>query len=165
MTDTVDCARAAADGAVFERVYPLGDLSRLSDVLASTTGAVSVRIAFTLSASGHSGAAVRVDAAPFLVCQRCMQAFEWRVSGGSDVEFAAGDVVDPAGELVQTQDGRVSLRELAEEELLLALPVAPACDTPLTCGNAPSETGGQSADTAGEMRRPFSALQDLLKKT
>ena len=34
--------------------------------------------------------------------------------------------------------GRVSLRELAEEELLLALPIAPACSAPQDCGNAPS---------------------------
>jgi len=32
------------------------------------------------------------------------------------------------------RNGLVSLRELAEEELLLALPIAPACSTPLTCG-------------------------------
>jgi len=53
-------------------------------------------------------------------------------------------------------DGSVSLRELAEEELLLALPVIAACSTPEVCGRAPSPD---------EKQRPFAVLQDLLKKT
>jgi uncharacterized metal-binding protein YceD (DUF177 family) len=84
------------------------------------------------------------------------------------VEFAddeAAVATDSERELFGTRGGLVSLRELAEEELLLALPVAPACSTPSTCGNAPDrvvdapEPGGSE-----EMRRPFSVLQDLLKK-
>jgi len=53
-------------------------------------------------------------------------------------------------------DGSVSLRDLAEEELLLALPVIAACGTPEVCGRAPSPD---------ERQRPFAVLQDLLKKT
>ena len=61
---------------------------------------------------------------------------------------------------------RVSLRELAEEELLLALPIAPSCNSPQSCGRAPSyATGDEATGVTGDMRRPFSALQDLLKKT
>jgi uncharacterized metal-binding protein YceD (DUF177 family) len=56
------------------------------------------------------------------------------------------------------------LRDLAEEELLLALPIAPKCATPLTCGKAPGPSTGARPDEAGETRRPFGALQDLLKK-
>jgi uncharacterized metal-binding protein YceD (DUF177 family) len=64
------------------------------------------------------------------------------------------------------EDGRVSLRELAEEELLLALPIVAACDTPQSCGRAPAhEAGAMIEDLPGGRSRPFSALQDLLKKT
>jgi uncharacterized metal-binding protein YceD (DUF177 family) len=64
------------------------------------------------------------------------------------------------------ENGRVSLRELAEEELLLALPIVPACNSPQSCGRAPSHTtGDETTGVTGDMRRPFSALQDLLKKT
>jgi uncharacterized metal-binding protein YceD (DUF177 family) len=62
-------------------------------------------------------------------------------------------------------NGQVSLRELAEEELLLALPLVPACRSPSTCGKAPGDTSGAApAGATGQMRRPFSALQDILKK-
>ena len=71
----------------------------------------------------------------------------------------------PSARLFTARGGMVSLRELAEEELLLALPVAPACSIPLTCGNAPDLTIDAPVDPEQEqMRRPFSALQDLLKK-
>ena len=64
-----------------------------------------------------------------------------------------------------TEQGLVSLRDLAEEELLLALPIAPACTAPERCGRAPEyvERAGPAA-AAPETVRPFSALQELLKK-
>jgi hypothetical protein len=45
------------------------------------------------------------------------------------------------------------------------LPIAPACDTPLTCGKAPGYVDDDAVATADDLRRPFSALQDLMKKT
>jgi uncharacterized metal-binding protein YceD (DUF177 family) len=48
----------------------------------------------------------------------------------------------------------------------MALPIAPACSAPQGCGRAESRASrtGRSEESA-EMRRPFSALKDLLKKT
>jgi uncharacterized metal-binding protein YceD (DUF177 family) len=64
------------------------------------------------------------------------------------------------------------LRELAEEELLLALP-AVAMHTPEICGAQTDEADraqtdeadSETQDTLGDRSRPFAALQDLLKKT
>ena len=64
------------------------------------------------------------------------------------------------------EEGLVSLRELAEEELLLALPIVAACSTPQTCGRAPAyEAGGESQGISDDRSRPFAGLQNLLKKT
>jgi len=60
---------------------------------------------------------------------------------------------------------------LAEEELLLALPIAAACSAPQSCGNAPEFAANAevpeapSPEAPGAGRRPFGGLQDLLKKT
>ena len=60
----------------------------------------------------------------------------------------------------------MSLRELAEEELLLALPIAAACSAPQSCGNAPKlAADAEVPEASGGGRRPFGGLQDLLKKT
>jgi uncharacterized protein len=167
--DLVYCARLAADAETLERVYELAELPRLRDLLEETRGTLSASFAFTTLASGRAGAAVAIAATPRLKCQRCLKGFDAGVRAGSEVEFATSDEPQesPAErEFFWMTNGQVSLRELAEEELLLALPLVPACSTPLTCGQAPGYVSGEAGFGAtGEMRRPFGALQDLLKKT
>jgi uncharacterized protein len=157
-TDRVDCARLAEDAAVLERVYALSELPRLQDLLADAHGSVRARFAFSKLEAGRAGATVAVQATPRLVCQRCLQGFEMPLVSDSEIEFAsdADASVESPREIYLMDEGLVSLRELAEEELLLALPVIAACSTPEACGKAPSPD---------ERQRPFSVLQDLLKKT
>jgi uncharacterized metal-binding protein YceD (DUF177 family) len=63
------------------------------------------------------------------------------------------------------------LRELAEEEMLLALPIVAMCSAPETCGQAPvapddaGAAAGEARDRSGDRSRPFAGLQDMLKKT
>jgi len=166
LPDLVDYARLAEEAAVLERTYQLRDLPRLKELLAQPQGVLDASFAFSRLASGRSGARIAVRAAPVLICQRCMQGFAFPVEGGSDVEFvddAADTASDSGRELFSARGGVVALRELAEEELLLALPVAPACSIPSTCGNAPDLTI-DAPEESEQMRRPFSALQDMLKK-
>ena len=158
-TDRVDCARLAEDAAGLERVYALSELPRLQDLLADARGSVRARFAFSKLEAGRAGATVAVQAAPWLVCQRCLQGFELPLVSDSEIEFAMSDAeapVESPREIYLMDDGSVSLRDLAEEELLLALPVIAACSTPEVCGRAPSPD---------ERQRPFAVLQDLLKKT
>jgi uncharacterized protein len=159
LSDRVDCARLAADAAVLERVYPLSELSRLRDLLADVCGSVKARFVFSRLEAGRVGATVAVQATPRLLCQRCLQSFELPVSGDSEIEFAMSEAQAPAEtprEIYLMDAGSVSLRELAEEELLLALPAIASCSTPEDCGRAPTSEARQ---------RPFSVLKDLLKKT
>ena len=164
LPDRVDCHRLAAESAQLQRVFALRDLPRLQDLLADTAGSVVASFAF-----GGAGALVTVQAEPSLVCQRCLQGFLFPVRQSSAVEFASSESsapTDPEHEIYVTRDGQVSLRELAEEELLLALPVIAACDSPLSCGRAPAMNIDVEAGSATEeTTRPFADLQDLLKKT
>ena len=152
---------------MLQRVYELGDLPRVSDMLAEPRGTLRACFAFARLSSGRPGAQVTVAATPQLVCQRCLQGFGWPVACGSEIEFATVDeqgAVETERELFAVRNGRLSLRELAEEELLLALPLAPACSTPLTCGKAAGNAMGEAdSSETGEMRRPFGSWQDLLK--
>ena len=169
LPDLVDCARLAEEAVALRRDYELDDLPRLRDLLAEPRGTLRATFAFAKLASGRPGALVSIEASPQLVCQRCMQGFGFGLTGSSKIEFAGSEdpkELDSEREFFRMENGRVSLRELAEEELLLALPIVPACDSPQSCGRAPSyATGDVTTGVTGEMRRPFSALQDLLKKT
>jgi uncharacterized protein len=166
--DLVDCARLAADSAVLQREYDLKDLRRLRELLADPRGTLRARFEFAKLPSGRAGAEVSIEGQPQLVCQRCLQGFGWPVAARSGIEFAAAegwDAADSPREFVVMQNGQVSLRDLAEEEFLLAVPLAPACTTPLTCGRAPSCVVSDDAPEVAAETRPFSALHDLMRKT
>jgi len=168
LPDRVDCASLAEEATVLERTYLVSEMPRLRDLLADLEGSAHVNFSFAKLSSGRSGATVAIEAAPHPVCQRCLQGFVLPVSSSSEIEFASADEVatDSQRELYAMKDGTVSLRELAEEELLLALPIVAACSTPTTCGKAPRYDIGDDGEAAtGETSRPFAALQDLLKKT
>jgi DUF177 domain-containing protein len=168
LPDRVDSAHLADNSMVLERVYPLGEMLRVQDLLADPRGSVRVRFAFAKVDSGRAGATVAVEATLQLVCQRCLQGFAYAVAGSSEIEFSSGPDAGAANsqrEVYETNEGWVSLRELAEEELLLALP-AVAMHTPETCGQAQTyEAGGETQDMSGDRSRPFTGLKDLLKKT
>jgi uncharacterized metal-binding protein YceD (DUF177 family) len=163
LPDKVDCERLAREAAVVERLYQWSELHRLQDLLADGrdavhtdgvhTGAVRASFAFKSVGARRAGATVRVEAEPNLVCQRCLHGFSMAIAAESDIEFVEGAAaVESQREIFVMDRGRVSLRELAEEELLLAIPAIAACASPETCGNAPSLDGERMrplAHTAG----------------
>jgi uncharacterized protein len=168
LPDRVDCAHLADNNVVLERVYPLGEMPRLQDLLADARGSVRARFAFAKVGSGLAGVTVAVEATPQLVCQRCLQGFAYAAAGSTEIEFSGSSGEGAANsqrEVYATDEGWVSLRELAEEELLLTLPIV-AMHPPQSCGQARTdETVGESRDMSGDRLRPFTVLQDLLKKT
>src|SRR5258708_12724418 len=93
LPDRVDCARLAEDGAVLERVYPLGEMPRLRDLLADARGAVHARVTFARLGSGHAGAGVAVEATPRLICHRGLQGFAFAAAGTTEMEFATNIVI------------------------------------------------------------------------
>jgi uncharacterized protein len=168
LPDRVDCAHLADNAAVLERVYPLGEMPRLQDLLASAEGFVHASFTFGKVDSGRAGATVEVESTAPLVCQRCLQAVAYPLAGSSEVEFAGSvspGAAESQREIYVTDDGLVSLRELAEEELLLALPIV-AMHEPDACELAAvAEADGDTQGVSGDRLRPFASLQNLLKKT
>jgi uncharacterized protein len=169
LPDRVDCAYLADHAVVLERIYPLGELPRLQDLLAEERGCLRAKFAFARFGGGRAGASVVVEAAPHLVCQRCLQGFEFAAAGGSEIEFSSEPGLgapESERELFAMEDGLISLRELAEEELLLALPIVALCGAERSCGRDPGYDTGEAPSQPAEVRtRPFAGLQNLLKKT
>ncbi len=169
LRDIVDCERLAEQGAVVERVYALADLPRVQDLLADLSGALRVRFAFAQTESGGAGVTIEADGGARLVCQRCMQPFEFPIAARSEIEFTTdrrADSQSSGREPFLLVEGRASLAELAAEELLLALPLVPACSELEGCGKAQAPRAPEAAAVVlRQTTRPFRALQDLLKKT
>jgi uncharacterized protein len=164
--DLIDSVRLAGDRAAVDRVYRLAELPRLQDMLADRSGEAAMRFEF-FKISDRAAVKITSKATPQVICQRCLGPLEWRIDGNSVVEFAKQDEVDgfdPSHELHLTADGWVSLKDLAEEELLLAMPLAPACESPESCGKRVGK-GRSKAPPAEAVvtQRPFAGLKDLLK--
>ncbi len=99
-----------------------------------------------------------------LSCQNCLESVRWRF----DQTFKLGVVssIDQADRLtidceplIISEGGEISLLELAEDELLLALPDFPKHEHSCCYLSANSEADSQSSST--DLHNPFSVLANL----
>ncbi len=148
----------AAAGATLRGTLPVGDLARLRDVLASTSGALGYAVTGMRDEQERPALHVRIDGTLRLVCQRCLGALEYPVSVDSVLVLAASQRdIDREPVEVQGPDRIVGSREmrvpeLLEDELLLAVPIVPKHER---CA-ARSETKDV------ERRSPFEELRGML---
>ncbi len=132
----VDVDRLADAGEVREFDVDLAEFPRLEDQLARR----GARARGSLSVARERGVPVvevAVEADIPLVCQRCLGVVEWPVESTARVaivtDLAAADRLDAELEPFIAADGRLVLRDLAEEQLLLALPLVPRHDDDAQC--------------------------------
>lgn len=155
-----DPFRFAAESRSIEGELAVADLLRLSDALASTQDVLGWRVAGSMVEGGEGmepRLRLQVDGVLQLRCQRCLAGLEWplrldtllqpvRVGQPIPEEELENDEVD-AIEI----EGELDVLALLEDEILLALPIAPrhqVCE-------APRPDGGSSKES------PFAALASL----
>jgi uncharacterized protein len=167
---TVDSLVAGGDR---EFAFPLAELPRLESSLAEPVGQARGSVTFE-QVLGVPVASIAVTADLRLVCQRCMQAMDWPVESRSRValvhDLAAADRLPDGLESIIVENDRVSVRDLVEEELLLALPVVPKCEAGDTCSRLSAQAVAVETPEALEAaepiatQTPFAQLGELLKR-
>jgi uncharacterized protein len=151
-----------------QRAFALADFERVADQLVRPDG--QVRIDLQVTEAGEFPALKgRLQANPWLVCQRCLEPFEAAVHAEVQVALVAteadADRVPGDYEPVQTQDGWFDLFEMVEDEVLLALPLVPMHESAAGCAKARTEETQDEAPTASEpVHRPFGDLRALMKR-
>jgi uncharacterized protein len=172
--DEVDVNQLAAQGAVVERRFRLSDFVRLRGLLAVAVASeppgreIRARFSFALE-QGSPAALVEVEASLPLTCQRCLQPVEWPVVSSSRLAFvdaAEGATTASDGrDAFETRAGHVALIEIAEEELLLALPLVATHPDPAACEALVPPVAEPEKPMAEEHgQRPFEGLKELLGK-
>ena len=161
--ELLDLAVLVAQASELAIDCELKSLTRLAPLLSNTAGAAHGRFRFH-RVGGAPAAEGRVTATLPVTCQRCMGDLAIAVDAECRLVFADSEIADAelpaAGELVTTHGGRISLAELIEEELLLAMPLVAmhgegtGCATP--AGPADKMTGERT-------QRPFAGLRELMK--
>ncbi len=107
---------------------PVSSLDRLADILFSDEGVVVVDLFF-----GREGRLAKIEgtieAVLQLECQNCLQAVEWPVN--ADIRLGIVTSIDQANRLPEdyepllVEEGKVPLKSIVEDELLLVIPTFP----------------------------------------
>ena len=155
--DWVDPVKAAAGRRRFSGTVPVAWLKRLEGLLAGEDGEIAFALSFGLDDQNQIFVTTRVSGEISLVCQRSLEVYVQPLQSESVVALVdtAGraEVLPENYEPLVYEDGRVRLLDLVEEELLLAMPLAPRKP-----GTKPVISGsGQDERAAG----PFSELEKL----
>lgn len=187
--DPVDVGLLTASRSAFAREYALADFARLGDGLAKREGRAEAEFRFhaadwfapegVSSEGGPEGAGRSaatklpalegvVRARPWLVCQRCLNAYEQPLESAFRIAFVAteDDTANvPEGyEGVAAPHGRAALADIVEDELLLALPLVPMHATSGECAAEPATAAPEEAAPREVTQRPFADLRSLLGK-
>lgn len=135
----------------------LSTLPRLVEVLFDTSGSLDFKVSGE-TAGGDAFLAVKLEGALPLICQRCLGALVFEISVNSRMMLVepgspwpddgqTGGLEDEACDAIEAS-GNLDLAPLLEEEILLALPIAPRhehCEPP-------------AATTASKEASPFAKL-------
>jgi uncharacterized protein len=128
----VKASQAALRREAFAGSVPLAKLPRLAASLAETSGSLQVELQATRDADGQGWLHGEIRGRLPLTCQRGLHAFDW----DCDVALSLALVETESEEakmLKETdaylvEDDELPLRDLVEEEVLLALPLVPRCE-------------------------------------
>lgn len=157
----IDGFEFAQSGGTRRGTWPVADLPRLQERLASNAGELRYQIEGVRDEQGRPALRVCVEGMLALVCQRCLESSEFEVDIDSVLALAASQAaidrepleVDGPEWILATR--AMSVADLLEDELLLAVPLVPRHEQCV-------EAGG--AQRAASQDSPFSGLKGLLRK-
>ena len=162
----VDSLKFAAEGDCVSGKLPLSGLSRLGDVLTHREGWLDCELVGNRIADAgglkKSFLHLRVSGRLSLQCQRCLDDVSWECAIDSRLLLVPEGTAWPEDELeVDGYDAlpasrELSVHDLVEEEVLLALPIAPCHED---C-RPPADAGGGDGNSG---LSPFAALAGLKK--
>ena len=153
------------DGFEFARLgreqhgdWPVADLPRLQAVVRSNAGSVAWSVKGVRDGMGRLALAVEVQGTLALSCQRCLETLEHRFRSASVLVLAHSeaeadaDPVEVEGPERIVAGPEMPVRDLVEDEVLLALPLAARHER---CSGAQDEGRAKT-------NKPFAGLKGLL---
>jgi uncharacterized protein len=155
---SIDGFEFAAAGAKQQGVWPLSDFPRLRDTLAADAGEVAYEISGVRDERGRPSLRLKVSGTLTLRCQRCLEPMAFEVQTDETLVLAATlaeiheEPADAHGPDRVVAGKEMALRELIEDELILAVPYAPRHER-CTAGGA---------DDQEERTSPFAGLRGLM---
>jgi uncharacterized protein len=129
LPDRVDASRMVQARRSFQGTLPLASLGRLRDSLATVEGVADYDLEFGRDEFGIAYLALRVEAELPLTCQRTLEVYRQPVRLDQRLGLIENEddeaALPPGYEPLLIVDGQLSLADVIEDELILALPVVP----------------------------------------
>ncbi len=127
--DWISPNRAAEGKRVFSGTIPLTRMKRLAALLVDAQGEASFTAAFRTDLEQRIIIDLQVEAALPLVCQASLEVYDEQVNRSSELAVIDDDSeqfeLPENYEPVVTENGRLAIASLVEDELLLGLPQIP----------------------------------------
>ena len=168
LPDKINPWQLAADQGRLTGDLALAELPRLAALLDQTNGVVNITLTAGIDGQGLRFIAGRLQATVELTCQRCLGPLQLPLDvvvqlGLVQTEVEADRLPDDYEPLVASPDCVMTIADLVEDELLLALPQIPRHADRWDC-----EVHGYGAPDPAlitEQRRPFGLLASLLPES
>lgn len=125
----VDAFRFADNEIHLQGALLIKDMERLSPSLCSTVGEVEIDIGFGVDEQGIRFMRGHYDTHLMLQCQRCMESFEYKVSGnimsGIVNTEEEADQLPKGYDSVIAKEGMLVIQDVIEDEIIISLPIVP----------------------------------------
>lgn len=167
----IDAAELARSQASWEGDFKATRFPRLGEAAAADTPAVSARLQFD-QWNGLPAVRGRVSGALELVCQRCLKPYQYYADESFELILAGSaedlNVVPESHEAVVVDAARLDLHWLVEEQLLLAIPLAPKHEDEAECRSVSVadavEVSKEKRVAPDKRQRPFANLREQLSR-
>jgi uncharacterized protein len=163
----IDPRKLTAQGATLSGCIPTAQLQRLMAAVLDADAGVEVTLDFGRDAQGNAVVEGEFTLDADLRCQRCLGVVRQRLSSGCRLGIVWDDQQarqlprDLEPWVVPEQDA--DLFELAEDEVLLALPIVPRHDADACRATGRYSTGGFDDTGEADEGNPFRILEQLKK--
>jgi len=155
----IDGFEFAAAGDSVRGAWRAGEFSRLRELLHDDAGTVEYELRGRRDALGRHWLELSVSATLRLTCRRCLEALEvplheqvtlWLAGSQAELDAQPVSAEGPDGVIASKE---MAVKDLVEDQLLLALPYAPRHEQCAARGSA----------AEGEGQKPFAGLRGLLR--
>jgi len=130
----VKASQAVSRREAFAGSVPLAKLPRLAASLAQSAGTLQVELQATRDEEGQEWLHGEIRGRLPLTCQRGLHDFDWNCDVALSLALVESEAEEEKllkdAEPYRVEDDELPLRDLVEDEVLLALPMMPRCEDP-----------------------------------
>jgi uncharacterized protein len=162
--DGLEFAKAASR---LQGAWPVGEFLRLRDALRSSEGTVRYELQGVPQEQGRPALHLKVQGELHLTCQRCLAALEFPLRVETSLRLAAtqaevdAEPLEADGPECIVAGKEMAVQALVEDEVLLAIPIAPRHEH---CA-AGAKLAAESQGAARARQTPFAGLRGLMDGT